>query len=129
MGHIDTGYQDRVVAGLTRIVRDRALPADTLGLMLCAIRAIFRRNGVTYPRFAYSAYVDKFGQMTVDYARGPDDLDRVSRYRLGSVDHVTNMLRYLADALDLNDADRIALFTDLRQWIKVDERAQSNLEV
>lgn len=46
---------------------------------------------------------------------------------LGTIDEIRDNFRGLADMLKLNDADRTAMFNELRMWIKRDYRAVSDL--
>ena len=48
---------------------------------------------------------------------------------IGTVESVRDNLRELADHCKLSDADREALFTELRKWIGRDYRATSTGEV
>lgn len=47
---------------------------------------------------------------------------------IGHIDEVRDNFRRLADHLKLEDKDRIAMFDELRKWIKVDMRASSDQE-
>jgi hypothetical protein len=47
---------------------------------------------------------------------------------IGSAVSVRDNLRFLADHLKLNDADREAMFEELRKWIMNDMRAESGVD-
>ena len=47
---------------------------------------------------------------------------------IGTVESVRDNLRRLADHCKLSDADREALFVELRKWIRRDWRAKSEIQ-
>jgi hypothetical protein len=92
------------------------------------LRAAFQNNGVgphSFPRLAYSAEISKEGIVQVQCAK--TEGSEVRKINLCTAQVLVDSFRRLADELKLNDQDRIALFTCIRQWIGKDHRAISNM--
>lgn len=98
----------------------RASMGTTTGLIVMAMLAKQPKNG---PAFGHNCDILADGKVVT----------KVRRYgrwgepeALGTVISVRDNLRQLADHCRLSDADREALFAELRRWIRKDFRAVSH---
>jgi len=85
--------------------------------------AVLGRQQSRLPRLGTQAYIDAAGIVHVDFWDEHGDHKPASP--LNSVKELTDSFRYLADELKLSDADREAMFGELRKWIKRDYRIAS----
>jgi hypothetical protein len=117
-------WQYRLVAF---IFHSGALPSDLRDQLGAITLAMLKNNRNHFPRFAYSAHIDADGNLLADYASGPAPSQREARKLVGHVEVVNAAMRHLADAIKLDDADRIDMFDTLRAWIATDARATKNI--
>lgn len=97
-------------------------------LMGCYVLAILGwQHGRKPPRLGSKAVIDENG---VAFSHMQDINGTMHRMHcLGSVQDITDSFRGLADHLKLDDADRVAMFEELKKWFAHDARAnQSNEE-
>lgn len=95
----------------------------------CIVLAVVGQAPTTLPMISLrrGAVISQDGWVIVDMMlRG-----QIQYYAtvIGRVEEVVDNMRGLADALKLNDADRTAMFDDLRKWMGTDLRATSNHEL
>lgn len=93
-----------------------------LGTMLLAILG---RNAKHPPKFGPGCVISLDGYVFANF------VDRQGIVHAAqcvcSVGQMNDGFRLLADSLKLDDADRIALFDEVRKWVYKDERATSTL--
>lgn len=115
----DPAYDWRV-----RIVR--ASLGTTTGLIAMAMLA---KRPAVGPAFGPTCEIDTEGRVyTMVRALR---MDRTSRFvgwsmeMIGTIISVRDNMRRLADHCKLSDSDRLAMFEELRKWVKKDARAVS----
>lgn len=97
-------------------------------LIGCFVLAILGfQHGIKPPRFGKTATIDKDGIL---YSNMQDKDGKVfQNHCLGPIGDVRDNFRGLADHLKLSDAERNAMFDELKKWISHDVRAdQTNKE-
>lgn len=96
-------------------------------LLGCFVLAIFGlQHDIKPPRFGRVAVIDAQGIL---YSNMQDKDGKIHpNHCLGPVQDVIDNFRGLADHLKLSDADRVALFGELKKWIKHDARANQTNE-
>lgn len=97
-------------------------------LLGCFVLAILGfQNGIKPPRFGRTAFIDKDGILYSNMQA--EDGKMYKNHCLGPVAEVRDNFRGLADHLKLSDAERNAMFDELKKWISHDARAnQTNKE-
>lgn len=100
----------------------RASLATTTGSI---VRAILAKQTRSYPEFGRTADITKDGWFISTLKRA-GIIIKPCCY-IGTVEDVRDNLRRLADHCHLTDAEREALFEQLRKWIRRDYRATSEV--
>ena len=98
------------------------LPSDTRNELLAIVLGMMQNNRNHYPRYAYQAHIDKDGNVFADFAQSHDERTWVKRKLIGPTIMLRDLMRDLADNLDLTDGQRVAMFNTLKAWIATDER-------
>lgn len=101
-----------------RCLRQTADPRP--GVLHYVLRAVLGQQLSKPPGFGPSCVISPDGYVLTN-AVGADGSLTVG-FDLGHVKKLTDQFRALADVLRLEDAERRALFRELRQWVKVDYR-------
>lgn len=73
----------------------------------------------------FAPRIDKDGQAWLTFVHQRPEGFVAERECLGPIEEVNDNFRRLADALKLDDPDRIAMFDALRAWFAKDDRATS----
>ena len=103
-------------------LRYGGVSSDMRAELLAIVLAMLNNNRNIYPRYAYQAHIDKDGNVFADFAPTRDERTWVKRKLIGTTIVLRDMIRDLADGLDLTDAERIAMFNTLKQWCATDDR-------
>jgi len=88
----------------------------------CILLAVIGRNAKNPPWFEPGAEIDADGFLLANFV-GKDRVDHHQLIPVATVKDLVDEFRRLADAIKLDDADRIAMFAALRAWIVKDHRA------
>lgn len=91
----------------------------------CLLLAVIGRNAKHPPWFGRSAEITAEGLVVTSFTHRSGR--RYEPWVWGSVEELTAAFSRLADELKLNDADRIELFRQVRQWVARDNRADIRL--
>ena len=108
----------------TRAVRETGGNKTLMGCFVLAILGL--QHGIKPPRFGSRAYINAEG-LLFSNAQNAD----VRMYRnecLGPIQAVVDSFRGLADHLNLDDHERVAMFDELKKWIVHDARANQTNE-
>ena len=95
-----------------------------VGLFLIAMLGRKRLNGPTFHTYGYKITTD--GRVLIPYRSGPNGQWRIEN--IWSVAAMVGLFRGLCEALKLTDAERIAMFDELRKFCISDARAVSGIE-
>jgi hypothetical protein len=91
--------------------------------MGCYVLAILGwQHGRKPPRFGKVAKIDADGIAWSNMQTKGGDIH--PNHCLGPLQDIVDSFRGLADHLKLNDADRLEMFSELRKWFAIDQRAR-----
>ena len=105
-----------------RAVRETGGNQTMLGCFVLAI--LGWQSGRKPPRFGKIARVDKDGQLWSNLQTADGQV--LMNHHLGPVKQVIDEFRGLADHMKLADEERVQMFSELRKWIAIDERANDH---
>ena len=107
-----------------RAVRETGGNQTKLG---CYVLAVLNwQHGRHPPRFGSKARINADGYLVTNVQEADRRIHR--DMVVDTVQEVTDSFRGLADRLKLSDAEREALFAELRKWIAHDDRANQTAE-
>lgn len=76
------------------------------------------------PRITGSAEINEDGWVIAPFHRRDG---KIENSIVGDVNYLTRSFSELADTLRLSDADRIAMFSEVKRWIRKDHRVDTTL--
>ena len=89
----------------------------------CLVLAILGwQHGRKPPRFGSTAVILKDGTVMSNFQNKAGNM--FANQAICTVQEMVDSFRGLADHLKLNDIDRLAMFEELRKWIREDKRAE-----
>ena len=91
----------------------------------CLLLAVIGRNAKHPPWFGLTAEITAEGLVVTSFTHRSGA--RYDPWVFGPVEELTAAFSRLADELKLNDADRIELFRQVRQWVARDHRRDIRL--
>lgn len=100
-----------------------AISHPSVGPIISAVTAQYLPNVPTYGRHCD---IDTEGNVVTKVLRDDHWMGPIT---IGKIDAVRDAVRRLADHCKLSDSERIALFEELRKWVRRDCRALAGQEV